>query len=277
MKKLMLIGATLSVFGSTYSIEILPFSQRGQEFNKNYLPSVFGGEVESKLSLGVGLVGSTRIYKKEDDASARIFPIIDIMYGDLYIKNLDIGYNILKEDWYTFSIFVNPLSAAMFSIEGSDMSHGYRNIDDRKYQTMLGGKIDVKTGIAGIKSSASLQGGKEGAMGSISLYKPYSVNEKIRILSSVSYNLYSEDFTDYYFGITNNEVRKSNFDKLTKSYSPDSSSSISLRLASEYIYNSNISLSAFLGIEKYSDEISESPIVENEILFVSGVGAKYNF
>ncbi|WP_367172324.1 MipA/OmpV family protein [uncultured Cetobacterium sp.] len=34
---------------------------------------------------------------------------------------------------------------------------------------------------------------------------------------------------------------------------------------------------SFLGIEKFSSEISDSPIVESDVLFLMGVGAKYYF
>ena len=79
---------------------------------------------------------------------------------------------------------------------------------------------------------------------------------------------------DYYFGIDSNEV---NGDKITKTYSGEATYRIGIGILGNYRINDAISLMGFTGVTKLSKEISNSPIVDNDVIYIFGTGVIYTF
>lgn len=227
---------------------------------------------ENKYGVGLGLGVSDSIYKGADDRSYPM-PLLDINYGDLYIKGITVGYNLYQNDALTTSIFVDPLAG--FAVDGADLARGYDNIDDRKFQTMAGLRVDYKTGLYDIRTAASAQFGEHGAEGKISAFKIYSVTDKLILIPAIHIKGYTEDYTNYYFGVTSEEKNKNR--NIKEAYSADAATSVGATLTADYKLNDKIALMAFAGFEKFSSEITDSPIVEDNTLFLVGAGAKYFF
>ncbi|MBC2855724.1 MAG: MipA/OmpV family protein [Cetobacterium sp.] len=231
---------------------------------------------ETMFGVGIGVGVSNSLYKGVDDKGYPI-PLLDIDYGNFYVKGLDIGYDLFQNDVLAFSIFMNPLTG--FKVKGSDLETGYKDIDDRELQAMFGVHMGIDTKFENIKATISVSGGEHGSRGQLALFKPYSPTDNFILIPSAHINYYSADYTDYYFGVDSKETfkyRPSNV-KLRNSYSPDAGYSLGLNLTGEYRLRDDIALMAFLGIEKFSDEISDSPLVENDVIYLMGVGAKYYF
>lgn len=233
---------------------------------------------QSQNRTGVGLgIGTYKSLYKGIDEKAYPVPLLDIQYGNFYIKGLDIGYGILENDNFALSVFVDPMAG--YKVKGSDLASGYNKINDRDLQAMFGARLDIDPNLDGLKVGMALSGGQHGSKGRLGIYKPYSVTPKFVVIPSVHMIYYSSDFTDYYFGVDSEETfanRPGNY-KLKDSYSPDAAYSIGATLVGEYRLKDNIALTAFLGLEKYSNEISDSPIVEDDYIYSVGIGAKYYF
>ena len=157
------------------------------------------------------------------------------------------------------------------------MGHGYKNIDNRDFQVMAGLRADLNTGIAGIRTGASVQFGEHGSEAKISAFRPYALNSKFTLVPGIYVKGFSGDYSDYYFGVTSNEVNRSKTDKLTREYKADTAYSVGANLTAEYKYNEKFSLIGILGVEKFSSEITDSPIVNDDPLFIASIGAKYFF
>ena len=119
----------------------------------------------------------------------------------------------------------------------------------------------------------ALSGGERGVKGEARLVKPYSLSSDFTLIPSISANFYSEDYTDYYFGIDSDERGG----KIRDTYSPSNAYSLGISLAAEYYLTDKITLLAFLSADKFSSEIGDSPIIDNSTLLKMGVGAKYSF
>lgn len=228
---------------------------------------------ENKIGIGASVGTSSKIYKKEDREYLPM-PTMDIQYGRFYIKGGSIGVNLYNDDAFAVSLFVDPLTG--FSAKGKDMKNGYKNIDDRDYQTMVGVKLDANTGINGIKTMLSLKGGEHGTVGKFSLYRPFKITDRLTLVPNIGMSGYSDDFTDYYFGISDSEARRSKFDNL-REYKANEAYSFDAGLIADYKLTEDIALTSFLGVNKFSDEIADSPIVENDVVYMISVGARYYF
>lgn len=226
----------------------------------------------NKFGIGIGAGYSNSIYK---GAESKVYPmpLMDVDYGNLYIKGVAIGYTVYQDDVFAASLFVDPLGG--FAVDGNDLATGYDGIDDRDFQSMFGVRLDADTGIYGIRTGFVAQCGKEGGEAKISAFKPIYVNDKLVVVPSIHLKGYSKDFTDYYFGVSSEEALNNR--NIHAKYEADAGYSFGVNLSAEYTLTDNIALMSFLGIEKFSSEISDSPIVEDDVLFLMGVGAKYYF
>lgn len=228
----------------------------------------------NKVGVGAALGYSDSIYKGAENEAYPI-PLLDINYGNFYVKGIALGYTFYQDDAFAASLYLDPLGG--FAVKGSDLGNGYNAIDDRDFQAMFGIRLDADTGIYGIRTGFTAQAGEEGAQVKLSAFRPYHVNSKLVLVPSIHIKGYSSDFSDYYFGVTSEEKNRSGNDKITNSYEADAAYSYGVNLTAEYSVSHNLSLVGFLGAEKFSDEISDSPIVEDEVLFLLGAGAKFYF
>lgn len=226
---------------------------------------------ENKISIGAGVGVAEGPYKGLEKTVP--IPMVDVQFGNMYLKGIELGIKAYENDMFALSLFVDPLSG--FSVKGSDLDAGYQNISDKDYQAMGGIKLDVNT-IYGMTAGFSAQYGEHGSEYAASLFKPFfAFDYNLIIVPSVHIIGYSDDYTDYYFGVTANEAR--NNVNINSAYTANASYSYGATLAIEYMLTNSISLAGFTGIEKYSDEVTNSPIVENDVAYILGIGAKYHF
>lgn len=223
---------------------------------------------ENKFSVGMG-VGTTNHFYHGDEITFPT-PFFDVRYDNFFITGTNIGYDVVSEDSITLSLFVKPFDG--FPIKASKMDHDYDSIDERKTQIALGAIAAYDLPAYDMTALVSFSGGERGFKGEASLVKPYNFGS-FTLIPSVSATFYSEDYTDYYFGIDSDERGG----KIKDSYSPSSAYSLGINLAAEYYLTEKITLLAFLSADKFSSEIGDSPIIDNSTLLKMGVGAKYSF
>ncbi|MGL5122674.1 MAG: MipA/OmpV family protein [Fusobacteriaceae bacterium] len=225
----------------------------------------------NKFGVGTGIGYSTKI-QKIDDSKAFALPLFDIEYNDFYIKGLSVGYNLYKNDDFTMSLFFDPLTG--YAVKSKDMKEGYNKIEDRDAQAMFGAAAEINTGINEIRTAVSFQAGKDGGNGKWSIYRAFKA-DKFVIIPSIYTSYFTSDYTDYYFGVSSSEASKNKY--INKSYNAGGAMSIGMALAGEYSFSEKLSIMMFLGVERFSDEIKNSPIVENDVILMTGLGAKYYF
>ncbi|MGF6905834.1 MipA/OmpV family protein [Fusobacterium sp. PH5-44] len=222
-----------------------------------------------KLSIGVGLVGSiNKLYRADKEVMP--IPMINARYNRIYLNGIDIGLDIIKYEKLALSIFADLFDG--YSIKGKDMDRGYKSIVKRKSQVSGGVKItyDIDPTFQG---SASINGGEHGAKANLKLSKIFPITEKLYLVASISGNYYSNDYSDYYWGIDKDELGG----KITKTFTPNDIYSIKIDIATEYYMTQNFSVISFISSEKFSSEIKKSPIIENSYMINAGVGMKYHF
>lgn len=237
----------------------------------------YSQEIRSSIGLGVG--GSLSPYQGVGTVGSPI-PIVNVEYGDFYLKSgdvrysvLSVGYNFYSNESLVLSAYINPMGG--FDVDRSEMDKGYGNIDSRDYQFEGGLKAVYDTGWHNVKLQAHGTYGEEGGHVGGSAFKPIRVTEKFTLVPRVTFTYFEEDYVDYYFGVTQSEAdRNSN---ITKSYDPDGAFAYGFDLAANYDLKENISLIAFAGVEKFSSDVDDSPIVEEDVLYKVGVGATYRF
>ncbi|MGL4946316.1 MAG: MipA/OmpV family protein [Cetobacterium sp.] len=228
---------------------------------------------QNKVGVGLGVGVSNSLYEGAE-SKAFPLPLLDINYGNFYAKGVTFGYNFFKGEDLSLSLYLDPMAG--FPVKSEDMGEGYTNIEDRKFMAMAGLRADLNTGIAGIRTGTTVQFGEHGSEAKISVFKPYSINDKFVLVPTIYVKGFSGDYADYYFGVSSDEAKKGN-DKLTASYKAETAFSVGTVLTGEYKYSPSFSLVGIVGVEQFSNEITDSPIVKDEPIFITSIGAKYYF
>jgi len=226
---------------------------------------------ENKLSIGIGVNSENINNFFRGDTVVTPYPMLDIRYDNFFINGFDMGYDFINRDDLTFSLFVNPFDG--FYVRPKDMDEGYKSIDKRRYQVVGGAKLSYNFNSHHTWISTTVTGGERGVKGNVKVIQSFPVTEKLMLFSVMGANVYSKGYTDYYWGIDNNELGG----KITNSYNPDMGYSGALELAAEYYFNERLTLMAFMSAEKFSDEIKRSPIIDNSTLIKMGAGIRYQF
>lgn len=127
--------------------------------------------------------------------------------------------------------------------------------------------------MGGFESYLTIAGGKKGSYGTagFAFYAP--VTEKLMLSAGTHYSIYSEKYSNYYFGVHKDELGG----KLIKEYKPGTTTSYGFELGGEYKLNNKFSTFAAISTEIYSDEIHNSPIIENKSEVIGTVGLKFKF
>lgn len=225
--------------------------------------------------IGIGYGVTTPIY--HNDKNSYILPIINLEYDNFFVTGasrygLSLGYKLLEEDNYVLSLYGMPFGG--YELKNSDMKDGYKGIEDRDTYIMGGAELTYYPGIYNLKTALAAEYGEKGGHFSLKVSRPYQVSNKLTLVPSLNYVYYDSNFMDYYFGIDSNEI---NNDKIRETYSPNGGHRVEFGILGNYRINDTFSLMGFTGVTKLSSEISDSPIVDNDLIYIFGTGIIYTF
>lgn len=227
-------------------------------------------------SIGLGYGVTDPIFK--NDEKGYILPFVDYEYNGFYIKGgsaygLSLGYKLIEADNYRFSVYGVPFGG--YEVEAGDMDPGYRGIDDRETKLMGGLEFAYTFLPYELTSTFNVEAGEEGGSASLRLSKPFYVTSQLTLVPTISYTYYNEDLVDYYFGVDPHESAKCS--GFIGPYEGEAGSRYGIGLLGDYKFSNNVSIVGFAGITKLSDELSNSPIADNDVIKAFGGGVVYTF
>ena len=220
-----------------------------------------------ELSIGVGMSENiNKFYKKERKIIP--IPIIEAKYKNIYLNETYLGIDVIKKSKFSSSFFIDLMDG--YSVKRKDMDKGYQSINKRKNQVAGGVKLTYNFDQT-FQGDISIQYGEHGSKSNLKFSKLYPINEKLYLMAIVGGNYYSNDYSDYYWGVDKDELGG----KISKSFTPKDIYSVNLDFIMEYYIKPNFSIISFLSFEEFSSKIKDSPIIENSYLLNMGVGMKY--
>jgi len=242
---------------------------------------------EYKFSLGFMTGYGSNLYHVEENDMSYI-PFISLEKENIYISGTEMGYRYKLNPRLTLTGFSqlfggtdlqgDGVSLGRTQLSNSDMEDGYKGISSRQTQVELGLRLGYNTNFHRVKLLGEVRGGERGAGAKISAVRPFMVTSRLFIIPQIKFSLLDENMMDYYFGVTEDEVNDSRNTALDEAYDPNkfgyaSAMGISIR----YYINSKISAFSVAEVQYVSDEIGDSPIVDNGVNYFTGVGLRYDF
>lgn len=232
---------------------------------------ITASQITYSNSIGIAYGVTSPIY--HSDKNDYVLPLVDLKYKDFFVTGdnpygLAIGYNVIKTDNYVLSLYGLPFGG--YDMKAKDMKTGYKTIDDRKTTLMGGIDFTYYSGFFDVVSSVSLEYGEHGGNANLRISRPYFVTPKFSLVPTLVYTHYNSDFIDYYFGVEKHELNKT-------TYNGKSSYRYGIGLLGDYKLTDHFSITAFTGVSKVSDGISNSPIANKDVIFLFGTGVLYTF
>lgn len=249
-----------------------------------------GGRVKEskyKFSLGAMVGHGSKLYKIEKD-KVNYIPFISLESEDLYIRGTEFGYKHRLNSRLVLTGFSQLFGGIQLQgvggaigavqLDNSDMEDGYKGIDDRDTQVEVGLKLDYDTKFKDVKLQGELRGGERGGAGKISAMRTFKITNKLFVVPQVSFSLLDENLIDYYFGISEDEVNDSRNNKINKAYDINKFAYASAIGGSvSYNFNPEWSIFGLTELQYVSNEIGDSPIVDNRVNYFMSLGIRYNF
>ncbi|XBS68273.1 MipA/OmpV family protein [Acerihabitans sp. KWT182] len=232
-----------------------------------YMPMATAGT----WSLGASALYSTSPYKGGDD-KVLPFPLINYDGDSVYIQGLSAGYYLWKDQQNQFSMVVEY---APWRFKPSDDDYGYmKQLDERRSTAMAGlrYRFAAPWGIIRTEYVGDILNNSNGFTADLAYQYPFTF-DKLTLLPGIGAAWASSNQNDYYFGVSQQESRRSGLDE----YHPGDGWSPYLELTAVYAFTESWHGSVMARYTRLSDEVKDSPMVNaNSTRFV-GVGLTYRF
>lgn len=242
---------------------------------RKYILAMFGllasSAFATNVSAGLSFSRQDGLYKGREDGY--ILPYFDIKYNNFFARGYELGYKFYNEDYLSLAVYADLQDG--YSIKGSNMDYGYRTIKKREKQLAGGLRLDAPLDIFGnkINFTTALEVGKRGEHGEVKFSKLFQVTDNFIIVPNINSKYFSKKYSRYYFGVERDELGGA----IQKEYRPDNSYSVGLGIYAEYYFNRAFSVFGYANLDKYSKEVTDSPIIRNGAVSNVGVGAKFTF
>lgn len=226
----------------------------------------------AEFSLGAGTIALNTPYK-EYDMKITPFPVINYKGENFWINGLGAGYYLFNDasDKLSVLTYYDPTH---FKHEDSD-NKNMRRLTTRKGTVMTGLSYVHKMqhyGSLRIALAGDVLSNSNGVTVDAAWLYRY-VKGALSVTPALGIKWNSANQNDYYYGISQYESRRSNMER----YDPDASVSPYAELSISYDFSGNWNLYSVGRWTRLSDEITDSPMVEDSWDSIMSVGVTYSF
>lgn len=223
-----------------------------------------------EFTLGLGAIKGKAPYKGFDN-DVKAYPVVEYS-GEHFTAGGDgISYHLYP----TGSASINPyvfLGGGGDGYKASD-SKVFKGMAERDASTDLGVGLDFHTDLGTFSASVQhdISGAYEGLMAEASYSYVFEAND-ITFVPSVGISYLSEDYVNYYYGVRKKEATASRAQyKGDNAITPWAGYLVNVPLGEHW------SVHHFSSMTWLSDEIKDSPLVDRDNTWMTGVGVSYTF
>lgn len=221
-------------------------------------------------SAGVALFWSETAIVGADDQVLPI-PFFSVKWGSFYFKGIEAGVELPQFAGIESAI---ALRGEFASWDASDSDY-LEGMDDRDPTMEVGLKARTPLGEGFVAEAAIWADALDvhgGWQAELTLARPLRLAPQWILEPSIGASLISEDKADYYYGVPTAEARTNR-----PAYTPGSTVEYTGSLFLRYFHSETLFYFAGLSATFLPEEISDSPIVDDDLLLGGGIGVVWNF
>ncbi|MBJ3592926.1 MipA/OmpV family protein [Salmonella enterica subsp. enterica serovar Saintpaul] len=225
----------------------------------------------AEFSLGAGVIALNSPYK-EYDMKASPFPAINYKGEHFWINGLGAGYYLYNDSENKLSL-IGYYDPTQFKHEDSD-SREMRRLLTRKGTMMAGLSYVHKTNYGSLRTvlAGDMLGNSDGMVVDMAWLYRYD-NGSFSITPAIGFKWNSKNQSDYYYGVSRYESKRSGI----TAYKPDANINPYAELSVGYEFLTNWNVYGVGRWTRLSDEITDSPIVEDSWDSILSMGVTYTF
>lgn len=224
----------------------------------------------SELEIGLGLgVGFGQSIYKGIDSQTDALPLIELSYGNFFFEGMEAGYLIAEEEDYSLAI-----SVAGDELDGERTeSNALKDMGDvdSGINLKLSGEIFTDFGLLGASIAQDVSNEHEGTELSLNWSVPLEFDQTL-LMTSVYATWMSDDLVNHYYGVS---AKQSNAGR--PQYTADAGWRYGVEVMAEYPLSQQWTLMGGVGAEWYGDEVTNSPIVDEDGAISGFMGVTYRF
>jgi outer membrane protein len=223
---------------------------------------------QPKLNFGLGTVYSSTPYRGAD-SELTPFPLLAYEGKRFFLRGTKLGVHLMKQDRFVLSLL------------GSYRGDGYESGDSSFLQGMSDRDGTLEVGIQASLTSpfgqfrtslvSDILGEHNGHEAKLTFSKRFFL-QKFSISPSASLIWKSGQLSNYYYGVRMAEATINR-----PAYKVDSSFAVQLGVMTNYRLSEHWFVSGQIALTRLADEISDSPIVEDDFVTTAFVGIGYRF
>lgn len=236
-----------------------------------HAPEEQSESVLSGFTLGLGGALITNEYKDMHGRSTML-PLLGYEGEYLYLRGVAGGIHFFRNNWLELNAQISYLPQHFYADDSDDWA--IRQLDDR-YSTLMGGfngRVITEFGILNATFSTDLLGYNNGILVDASYIYPIKLGW-LDLTPGIGFQWADSNYDQYYYGVDRSESRKSGLEY----YEPGDSFSPYVQLGARVIFNENWSAMVSARAMFLSEEIYESPMVDQSEKYAFTLGAIYKF
>lgn len=239
----------------------------------SYVPDVSdaGSEgVQSKNSIGLAAAYQQNIYAGVDN-DVKPFPLLNLTFGDFFIKGMTVGYNTYTTDMMQVSVIGRP----NFQGYNSDDSTELNGMSSKGTSVNVGGQVAFKMQpfVTTVSALHDVSGNTAGNTVGLKVAAGVPLMDKrLVLIPSVTFTYQDANIVDYYYGVDHSEATDTR-----SAYSPSHTVNTTVGLLTRFQVSEHWLATAAYMLTKYGEEISDSPIVDRSTSSTVLLGMSYLF
>ena len=223
-----------------------------------------------ELEIGIGLgAGFGQSIYQGIDSQTDVLPMLELSYGNFFFEGLEAGYLLAEEDNYSLAI-----SVAGDSLDGERTdSNALKDMGDvdSGINLKLSGEFFTEYGLLGASIAQDVSNEHEGTEFSLNWAVPLEFDQTL-LMPSVYATWMSDDLVNHYYGVAANHAKAGR-----PQYNADAGWRYGVEIMVEYPLSQQWTLMGGVGAEWYGDEITNSPIVDEDSAISGFMGVTYHF
>ena len=223
---------------------------------------------QQAFTLGLGAVFSSNPYRGADSEFIPL-PLLTYEGERFFVRGTNAGYHLLKKPGLTLSLLGNYRMAGYDSSDSAFL----QGMADRDGTLEAGLQASLSTPLGRFRATvlSDILDEHNGHEAKLTFSKRLPVQNHF-VSPFVSVIWQSGQLVDYYYGVRATEATIAR-----PAYEVDSSILMQLGLMTNYMLNEQWSLSGRIAVTRLADEISDSPIIKDELVTGAFVGIGYRF
>ncbi|MCU6668397.1 MipA/OmpV family protein [Enterobacteriaceae bacterium H4N4] len=223
------------------------------------------------FSVGAGAVFNESAYKGYNENVSAV-PLISYEGEHFYVRQATAGWIVWKDAKNELSLTASWMPLHFDPDDNDDAAMS--QLDERKASAMLGGAYYHHESWGSLKFAVGADAMDEsgGVAGELSYFRPIRM-ERLTLTPAVGVFYYDASFNDYYYGVSDQESRRSGLQQ----YSADESVTPYVGLAAKYQLTKNLYLNASAVYTVLPDEVKNSPMIDRDDSFALMTGLSWTF